>query len=112
MSSIVIYTDKKSGRKYAYESVSYYDKEKKQPRNKRKLLGIVDPATGKIVPTSRKKKAPSSDQDYQKLYEKSLNEIEKLNSRIAGLEAQVSHLLAENKHLSGKIDKASDILGK
>ena len=30
-------TNKKSGITYVYESESYWDKEKKQPRNKRKL---------------------------------------------------------------------------
>ena len=112
MSSIVIYTDKKSGRKYAYESVSYYDKEKKQPRNKRKLLGVVDPVTGEIVPTSRKKKESSSDRDFKKLYEKSLKEIEQLHSRIADLEEQVSDLLSENRRLSSKINKAAEVLNK
>ena len=94
------------------DRITYLYKEKKQPRNKRKLLGAVDPVTGEIVPTSRKRKAPSSGQDYQKLYEKSLDEIEKLHSRIAGLEAQLSGLLAENKRLSGKVEKAAAILGK
>jgi hypothetical protein len=35
---------------YAYESISYWDKEKKQPRSKRKYLGKVDPETGDIIP--------------------------------------------------------------
>ncbi len=50
MSSIVYQTDKKTGTKYAYESISYWDKEKKQPRSKRKYLGRVDPETGEIIP--------------------------------------------------------------
>ena len=112
MSSVVIYTDKKSGRKYAYESVSYYDKDKKQPRNKRRLLGIVDPVTGEIVPTSRKKKSSSSDQDYQKLYDKSLKEIDQLRSRINVLESRVSDLVSENDRLSGIIRKAAEVLNK
>lgn len=49
--SIVHQTDKRSGITYAYESTSYWDKEKKQGRCKRKLLGRVDPETGEIVPT-------------------------------------------------------------
>ena len=36
-------TNKKSGITYVYESESYWDKEKKQPRNKRKLIGKIDP---------------------------------------------------------------------
>ena len=43
--------DKRSGNTYAYESVSYWDKEKKQGRSKRTLIGKVDPVTGEIIPT-------------------------------------------------------------
>ena len=43
--------DKRSGITYVYESVSYWDREKKQPRSKRTLIGKLDPATGEIVPT-------------------------------------------------------------
>ena len=50
MASIVYQIDKKTGIKYAYESISYWDKEKKQPRSKRKYLGKVDPETGEIIP--------------------------------------------------------------
>ena len=58
MSAIVYQTNKKTGIKYAYESQSYWDKEKKQSRAKRKCIGKVDPVTGQIVPT-RKRKSPS-----------------------------------------------------
>ena len=50
MASIVYQIDKKTGAKYAFESVSYWDKEKKQPRSKRKYLGKVDPETGEPRP--------------------------------------------------------------
>ena len=43
--------NKKTGITYVYESESYWDKEKKQPRNKRKLIGKIDDQTGEIVPT-------------------------------------------------------------
>lgn len=51
MAYIVKQTDKRSGITYAYESVSYWDKEKKKSRSKRTLIGRVDPETGDIVPT-------------------------------------------------------------
>lgn len=51
MSSIVYQIDKKTGAKYAFESISYWDKDKKQPRSKRKYLGKVDPETGAIIPS-------------------------------------------------------------
>lgn len=49
MSCIVYQVNKKTGIKYAYESVSYWDKDKQQPRSKRRYLGRVDPETGEII---------------------------------------------------------------
>ena len=49
--SIVFAKDKRSGITYAYESKSYWDKEKKMPRCKRTLIGRVDTETGEIKPT-------------------------------------------------------------
>lgn len=51
--SIVKMHNKKTGVTYVYESTSYWDKEKKQPRNHRKLIGKLDPVTGEIVPTNK-----------------------------------------------------------
>ena len=51
MSSIIKVFDKRSGNTYFYESESYWDKEKQQPRSRRKLIGKLDPATGAMVPT-------------------------------------------------------------
>lgn len=43
--------DKRSSITYVYESVSYWDGEKKQGRSKRTLVGRLDPVSGEIVPT-------------------------------------------------------------
>jgi len=51
MVAIVHQKDKRSGITYAYQSVSYWDREKKQSRARRTLIGRVDPQTGEIVPT-------------------------------------------------------------
>jgi len=59
VAAIVYQTDKRSGITYAYESVSYWDKNKKQSRAKRSLIGRVNDETGEITPTDgrgRKKK--------------------------------------------------------
>jgi transposase len=59
MAAIVYQTDKRSGITYAYKSISHWDKDKKQSRSKRTLVGRVDKETGEIVPTDgrgRKKK--------------------------------------------------------
>jgi hypothetical protein len=49
--AIVNQLDKRSGITYVYESMSYWDKEKQQPRAKRKLIGKRDPITGDVIPT-------------------------------------------------------------
>ncbi len=46
--SIVKQLDKRSGITYAYESISRWDKEKKQSRSTRRLIGRVDDETGEI----------------------------------------------------------------
>jgi hypothetical protein len=59
LSAIVKQYDRRIDVTYAYESTSYWDKEKKQSRSKRKLIGIVEPKTGEITPTTRKKRKPT-----------------------------------------------------
>ena len=49
MSYQVIQKDKE-GHKYAYEVESYWDPKKKQPRQRRKYLGVWDEETGTIKP--------------------------------------------------------------
>ncbi len=46
---------------YVYDSVSYWDKEKQQPRSKRKLIGKIDPETGEIVPTAGRGRKAKTD---------------------------------------------------
>ena len=56
--AIITQKDKRSGITYAYEATYTWDKEKKQSRAKRTLIGRVDTETGDIVPTDgRMKKA-------------------------------------------------------
>ena len=56
MAAIVYQTNKKTGVTYAYESTSYWDKDKQQSRAKRTCIGRVDPVTKQIIPTRPKKK--------------------------------------------------------
>ena len=54
-SNIIYLQNNKSGTVYAYEDKPYWDSEKQQSRSSRKLIGKVDPATGCIVPTRKRK---------------------------------------------------------
>lgn len=49
----------KGGITYVYESESYWDREKKQPRSRRKLIGHVDPETGEVVPNRSYSQEPA-----------------------------------------------------
>ena len=48
---VVFQKDKRSGITYAYESTAWWDKEKKQSRSKRTLIGRLDEISGEIIPT-------------------------------------------------------------
>lgn len=49
---------KKTGTTYVYSVESYWDKEKKQARNRQICLGKLDEKTGEIIPSGRKKRGP------------------------------------------------------
>lgn len=98
MASIVKHTDKRSGITYAYESVSYWDKETKMPRCRRKLIGRVDPQTGEIRPTDGRCRKNSP---YQKTEE---SPQEKILQRLKGM--KVSELKKEIVRLELELDAA------
>ena len=62
MASIVFQKDTRSGITYAYESVSYWDKEKQQSRAKRTLIGRLDEQTGKVIPTDGRRRKQKDEQ--------------------------------------------------
>ena len=92
--------DKRSGLTYAYETTYVWDKEKKQSRSKRTLIGRLDESTGEIVPTDGRgrKRSPNyvpADDDYV------------MPTTVKELKAEVSRLLEENRILREKIDALS-----
>jgi hypothetical protein len=93
--SIVYQHDKRSGITYAYESKSYWDKEKKQSRAKRTLIGRVDNATGKIVPTDgrvKNAKSKANEPDYKELYEQLLVKFNAQEKEAEALREQLAKL--------------------
>ena len=118
--SIVRYTNKKTGQVMLYESTSYYDPETKQSRPKRKYLGIEDPATGELIPSSGKrgrrkaqaggepKRRATQEERYKAKYEKLLSQCDEKDARIKELEH-------ENKRLKFCLtrlrDTVTDMIG-
>lgn len=96
--SIVKHTDKRSGVTYVYESESYWDKEKKQPRSKRTLIGKIDEETGEVVPTGRsgKKRSESAGNTEQEKTPEVITDHVRL---LAEKEEIISSLKAENRRL-------------
>ena len=47
-------TNKKTSVTYVYEAVSYWDKDKKQSRNKQVCIGKLDSVSGEFIPSKRK----------------------------------------------------------
>ena len=102
--AIVKSKNKQTGITYVYESESYWDPDKMQPRNHRKLIGKLD-EEGNIVPTGsrgRKKKEESTGntvsepEDLLSYYRDKSRELE---TRNALLEEENRRLKKEKKEL-------------
>lgn len=87
--AIIKNNDKRSGITYVYESKSYWDKEKKQSRSTRTLIGRLDDETGEIIPTDGrcKKLSPA--------YDPAENEYQ-MPKTMKGMRAEIIRLLEEN----------------
>lgn len=106
--------DNRTGITYVYSSESYWDKEKKAPRNRKKLIGKIDEATGEIVPTGkrgRKPKAEDAGNDYRKLYESAKEELRQKEQMILELNAQLSDVKKELKQAAQTLEKIRALIG-
>ena len=88
--------DKRSGKTYAYETTYTWDKEKKQSRSKRTLIGRLDEETGEIVRTDGRGKKRSP--DY-------VPEEAAMPSTVPELQAELARLRRENHTLREQIQK-------
>ena len=96
--AIIHQHDKRSGITYAYESHSYWDKEKKTSRAKRQLIGRVDPVSGEIIPTDGRCRKDRIDDksitgpDYRVLYEKLQKKCASQESLIEALRKEIRQM--------------------
>ena len=119
--SIVKYTNKKTGMIAVYESTSHYDPETKQSRPVRKYLGMEDPETGELIPSSGKRgrkktsenestpKINKAVKDYKALYEEQKNICTEMGTKIKRLERENIVLRAGIERLR---NTASEILNE
>jgi len=117
--AIIDVHNKKRGITYVYDSHSYWDKELKQPRSRRRLLGRRDPDTGELVPTRKRGTASSatpasadSVTDYATLYrriQKTIREKDALILRLRGELAAARRLLSRQARCMAKAVEALNV---
>lgn len=120
--SITKSRDNRTGIVYVYESESYWDKEKKAPRNRKKLIGKLDEATGEIIPTGKRGRKLKAEQqgtakdgtveqmDYKKLYESCMENLQQKQRQIMELNSEVSELKKELKKQGNTLEKIRKLL--
>lgn len=116
MPTIVYQTNSKTGVKYAYESVSYWDKDKKAPRSRRRYLGRVDPETGEIIEARKyNKKEENRDSNADNADTESVmkltEELESRDALIASLQEELRQMTARFEEVSGILARIHDMSG-
>ncbi len=120
MASIIKQLNKKTGVIYVYESESYWDKEKKQPRSRRKLIGRIDEETGEIVPTggkgrSKKRKLTdipetfSTDSGLEALCQEQAEQLRQNDLEISALKKQVMELTLSVNEYKRRLSKIEEL---
>ncbi|MCR5453048.1 MAG: hypothetical protein K6F00_10505 [Lachnospiraceae bacterium] len=104
--SIVKNKDKRTGITYVYESESYWDKEKQQPRAHRTLIGKLDEETGEIIPTDGRGKK-RKDQNTSQTSDTTLAKapMESFKETIKEKDLLIRQLQAENNALKKEKSK-------
>lgn len=113
MASIVKVKNPKTGITYVYSSESYWDKELKQPRNHRKLIGKLN-EKGEIVPTGKRGRPKTSSKENP-TDEKTADlqaEVEKVGQRCRELEEENGILKKEISELRKQKKLAGEQLEK
>ena len=109
---------------YVYESVSYWDEEKKQSRSRRRVIGKLDPETGEIIPTGKRGRKPKNTSatpasvpaELPQLYEDSQARIKELtltidkkDHEIAGLQKEIRRLKDALSQIDRRLSQCRDI---
>lgn len=96
---------------YVYESISYWDADKKQSRSKRRLIGKIDPDTGEMIATGKRgrKKISGKEVDLSELQELKRN-YEEAFSGWKSAKVECEKLKRENADLKKEIQQLRSVL--
>ena len=110
--------NKRTGITYVYEVLeNYWDKELHQARNKRRMVGKIDPVTGEMVPTgkrgNRKKREEETEaerMDYRRLYSQSQHELAQKNKELADMKKRLCSYVQEEMKVLDDLLKGTAVL--
>ncbi len=120
MAFIIKKLNKQTGITYVYESESYWDKEKKQPRSRRKLIGRIDEETGEIVPTGGKGRSKNkkltdipetfpTDSSLKTLCQEQAEQLRQNDAEISALKKQVMELTLSVNEYKRRLSKIAEL---
>lgn len=122
MATLKVY-NKKQNVTYVFDNQPYWDKEKKQSRTKRKLIGKVDPETGETVPTGPRGRPRSSagkdsrqttqpdDPNLPAELEQARKRIKTLEKELSAARLKLGRYEAALKGLAGNMKDRCDFIG-
>ena len=103
-----------------YESTSVWNPELKQPRAKRKYLGVVDEETGEIIPSSKKRgRRPNPDRENKNETnekqasggrEETSRSLKTCRRSLTQGMREIKELKAANRKLKSKLNRITSIV--
>ena len=96
---------------YVYQVTVYLDEDTQKKVMKRKVIGKLDPDTGKVTPTGRKKASSSSeniDSEYKTKYEDILQKMQKQEEHSKTIHTQMTAVLKSMAVRFQEISRATD----
>lgn len=98
----IIYQTQKNGRVYAYSSESYWDKDLKKVRTRKKYLGRYDPETKQIITKQDKASKASTSDPESGTIEELKKQIKEKDKLIAEKDRQISKLTEDMEQINRK----------
>ena len=96
---------------YVYQVTVYLDEDTQKKVMKRKVIGKLDPDTGKVIPTGRKKASSLSeniDNEYRTKYEDILQKMQSQEEHSKTIYAQMTAVLKNTVARFQEISRATD----
>lgn len=108
--AIIKQTNKKTGVTYVYDSHSYWDKERKQHRSDRKLIGKLDPETGEVIPTRKKKEPDETSKNSSALTKDLEMQLARKDEELQAVRNKIDELQKELKEKDRILDKIRSVI--